>query len=95
MSDVNKTQQETMSLGQRLRQITNQARTNVEAQNFVDLLTKAAEKGEDRVVFTDLRTVLPIMIQSETALDWIRSNDLQISGQVNSETACWEFTVSW
>ena len=95
MSDISNTVQENLTLGQRLRQITNQARTNVEAQNFVDILTKAAENGEDKVVFADLRTVLPIMIQSETALDWIKSNDLQISGQINSNTACWEFTVSW
>lgn len=89
------TAEESLSLGKKLRQITNQVRANAEAQAFVDVLTQAAERGEDRVVFEDLRTVLPIMTKSETALDWIRSNDLQAVGQVNSNTACWEYTISW
>lgn len=87
--------QETLSLGKRLRQLTNQARTNVEAQAFIDLLTEAANAGKDKVEFDDLRTVLPIMTQAETALEWIQKNELGITGQVNSNTAKWEFTVFW
>lgn len=84
-----------LSLGKRLRLLTNQARTNAEAQNFIDILTEAANRGEDHVQFEDLREVLPTMVMSETALDWIRSNELGVQGQINPNTAKYEYTVSW
>ena len=94
MIDSNNVQQE-LSLGQRLRQITNKVRADAEAQAFIDILMNAANNGEDMVVFPDLRVVLPIMSKSDTIFDWIRSQDLQITGQVNPNNACWEYTIFW
>lgn len=84
-----------LSLGKRLRQLTNNARTTAEWQNFVNILTEAANRGEDHVSFDDLREVLPLMIQAETAYKFIEQNDLQITGQVNPNTAKHEMTVFW
>lgn len=87
--------EERIPLGRKLRQITDQAKTNKEAQALIDILKEAASRGEDHIAFTDLRTVVPSMIMNESLWDWLRSEEIRAAGQVNQETAAYEYTLAW
>ena len=87
--------EERIPLGRKLRQLTDQAKTNKEAQTLVDMLKEAASRGEDHLSFSDLRTVVPSMIMNESLWEWLRSEEISISGQVNQTTAAYEYTLSW
>lgn len=82
-------------LGRKLRQLTDQAKTNKEAQALVDLLKDAASRGEDHLAFKDLRDVVPSMIMNDSLWDWLRSEEIGVSGQVNQDTAAYEYTLTW
>lgn len=84
-----------ITLGKRLRQITNRAKTVAEIANFTAVLEAAAEKGESRVMFPDLRQYLNTMIMDGTVWDWLKSQDLVIVGEVNQNTGNYEFTICW
>lgn len=84
-----------LTLGKRLRQITNRAKTVIEITNFSAVLEAAAEKGESRVLFTDLRQYLNTMIMDGTIWDWLKSQDLMFAGEVNQNTGNYEFTIYW
>lgn len=87
--------EERIPLGRKLRQLTDQAKTNKEAQALVDMLKDAASRGEDHLSFPDLRTVVPSMIMNESLWDWLRSEEITAAGQVNQTTAAYEYTLSW
>lgn len=87
--------EERIPLGRKLRQLTDQAKTNKEAQALVDMLKEAASRGEDHLSFSDLRDVVPSMIMNESLWEWLRSEEVRASGQVNQTTAAYEFTLSW
>lgn len=82
-------------LGKKLRQLTNQAITNKEAQVLVDMLKEAASKGEDHLAFADLRTVVPNMIMNETLWEWLRAEEITASGGIDPNTAAYNYTLSW
>lgn len=92
---MDNTQQATISLGKRLRQLTSQSRANAEVTRFIEILEEAANKGEDHVTFTDLRQVLPTMILNDTIWDWLRANELGASGVIDNNTAEYKYTISW
>lgn len=94
MGNINE-QEKKIPLGKRLRQITSQVQTNKEALALEEILLNAANKGDNQVSFDDLRTVVPLMIQSGTLQKWIEENELLIQGAVNSNNAKWQFTISW
>lgn len=87
--------QVTLSLGKRLRQLTDLAKTTVELEAFVKILEEAANRGEDHVVFDDLREYLPNMINAGRAYEWIQANDLMVSGNIDPQTAKHVMTISW
>lgn len=82
-------------LGKKLRQLTNTAITNKEAQALADMLKEAAMKGEDHLAFKDLRDVVPSMIMNETLWGWLKSEEIVATGGVNPVTAAYEYTLSW
>ena len=87
--------EERIPLGRKLRQLTDQAKTNKEAQALVDMLKEAASRGEDHLSFDDLRTVVPNMIMNESLWDWLKSEEIIASGQINQTTAAYQYTLSW
>lgn len=87
--------EERIPLGRKLRQLTDQAKTNKEAQALVDMLKEAASRGEDHLSFPDLRTVVPNMIMNDSLWDWLKSEEVLATGQVNQATAAYEYTLSW
>ena len=95
MTQNNEQGQVTLSLGKRLRQLTDLAKTKVELEGFIKILEEAANRGEDRVVFDDLREYLPNMINAGTAYEWIQANDLMVSGSVDPQTAKHAMTIFW
>ena len=95
MTQNNEQGQVTLSLGKRLRQLTDLAKANVEIEAFVKVLEEAANRGEDRVLFQDLREYLPSMINAGTAYEWIQKNDLMVSGSVDPQTAKHVMTIFW
>lgn len=92
MADINI---EALPLGKRLRQITNKFNSKLEIENLTKILIEAAERGQDRVQFDDLRLVVPVMAQSGKLNDWLTENEIRTAGQVNAETAKWEYTLYW
>ena len=86
---------EGLSLGKKLRRLTEQAKVNVEAQALIQILVDAANIGEDHVYFPDLRSIVPKMIMNETIFRWLDSNEIRYSGQVNPNTAAYEYTLYW
>ena len=84
-----------LPLGRRLRQVTNEAQSAVEIKKFEEILLKYAQQGLDRVQFNDLREYLPNLIATERIRSWMEQNELQMIGQVNQETAQWQFTICW
>ena len=87
--------EERIPLGRKLRQLTDQAKTNKEAQALVDMLKEAASCGEDHLSFSDLRDVVPSMIMNESLWDWLKSEEIRVNGQVNQTTAAYEYTLYW
>lgn len=87
--------EERIPLGRKLRQLTDQAKTNKEAQELVNMLKDAASRGEDHLSFPDLRTVVPSMIMNESLWDWLRSEEITASGGVDTNTAAYNYTLSW
>ena len=85
----------TLSLGKRLRLITNQARAQMEANKFVEVLTAAAEKGQESISFPDLRDYLNNMIMDNTVWEWFRINELNASGSIDQTTGAYVYTISW
>jgi hypothetical protein len=84
-----------MLLGDRLRQLTGQAKLGKEIEALTQILEQAAMRGENQVAFEDLRLILPLMIQGGQAYDWIRSQGINVAGQVNQDTAKHEMVLSW
>ncbi len=87
--------EERIPLGRKLRQLTDQAKTNKEAQELVNMLKDAASRGEDHLSFPDLRTVVPSMIMNESLWDWLRSEEITASGGIDPNTAAYNYTLSW
>lgn len=85
----------TLSLGRRLRLITNQARAQMEANKFVELLVAAAEQGQESISFPDLRDHLNNMIMDNTVWEWFKVNELNVSGGIDQSTGAYAYTVSW
>ena len=86
---------ENITLGKKLRQLTEQARVNTEATKLIEVLEEAANRGEDHVKFNDLREVVPNMIMSETLWNWLRVNELKFEGYVDQNTAAYVYVISW
>jgi hypothetical protein len=82
-------------LGVRLRQLTSQAQLGKEIEALTSILEQAAMRGENQVAFEDLRVVLPLMIQSGKAYEWLKSEEINVLGQVNPDTAKHEMTLTW
>lgn len=95
MDNTMGTENENVSLGRRLREITERARANEEIQKFVALLTQEAELGRDKAHFDDLRELLPTMIGNGTIATWMAANELVMSNIVDQNTGKWNCTVSW
>lgn len=93
--EENRNEAPKMLLGDRLRQLTGQAKLVKEIEALTQILEQAAMRGENQVAFEDLRLVIPLMIQGGQAYDWIRSQNINVAGQVNQETAKHEMTLSW
>lgn len=87
--------EERITIGKRLRQITSKARIDNEAKALVDILMEEANKGNSRKSFDDLRTIVPNMIANETLWDWLRSEEITVVGQINQQTAAYEYTLMW
>lgn len=83
------------TLGKKLRKITEQAITNVEAQNLYALMEAEAEKGNSSIYFDDLRAVVPNMIRNETLMSWLASEEIKVSGVIDANTAAYKYTLSW
>lgn len=88
-------QEKVLPLGRRLRQVTNEAQSAAEIKKFEEILFKYAQQGLDRVQFNDLREYLPNLIATERIRPWMEQNELQMIGQINQETAQWQFTIVW
>ena len=84
-----------LTLGKRLRQITDSVNSKVEIEKLTKVLVEAAEKGQDRVTFDDLRLVVPIMSQSGKIFDWLNENEIKFTGAVDQATAKWGYTLYW
>lgn len=84
-----------ITLGKKLRQITAKVKADKEIENFTKVLTDAAEDGKSRVVFTDLRQYLNSLIMAGTVWDWLKSQDLGVSGAINQNNGAYEFTIFW
>lgn len=84
-----------LTLGKRLRQITDSVNSRVEIENLTKLLVEAAEKGQDKLYFDDLRLVVPVLSQSGKIFDWLKENDIQCTGGVCQQTAKWGYTLYW
>lgn len=83
------------TLGKKLKEITAQAVTNVEAQTLYDLMKAEAEKGKNSIHFDDLRSVAPNMIQSGILFSWLNSEEIIADGFVDQNTAAYNYTLSW
>ena len=83
------------TIGKKLRKITEQAITNVEAKNLYALMEAEAEKGNSSIYFDDLRAVVPNMIRNETLMSWLASEEIQVSGGIDANTAAYRYTLSW
>ena len=92
---MNNVENNNLPLGRRLRQITDSVNSKVEIDNLTKILVEAAERGQDRVQFDDLRLVIPVLSQSGKLNDWLQENEINIAGCVNQETAKWEYTLYW
>lgn len=84
-----------ITVGQRLRALTSQARLNNEARALIEVLEQEANKGNDRAYFEDLRLIVPNMIKSDALWKWLSDNEIQYAGAVSSETAAYQYTLSW
>lgn len=86
---------EQITIGKRLKQITAKVRSEKEIENFTKVLMDAAEDGKSRVVFTDLRQYLNSLIMAGTVWDWLKTQELGVSGSINQNTGAYEFTIFW
>jgi len=87
---------ERMTLGKKLRQITEDAAaTNKEAQALYDAMKARATVGESSIHFDDLRLIVPNMIQRETLKPWLEQEEIKMEGYVDTGTAAWVYTLSW
>lgn len=96
MENLNDHSQEVkITLGSRLRQLTEAARSKIELENFIKVLEDTANAGENKLYFEDLRDYLPNMINAGTAYQWLNDNEIYVSGQVDPDTAKHSMTISW
>lgn len=86
---------EVLTIGKRLRQITNQANRKVEIDTFVSVLEDAANNRLSSLAFPDLRQYLNSMIMDGTIWDWMKSQDLIPAGEIDQNTGAYSFTISW
>ena len=86
---------ERLTIGKRLRQITNEAKKYKEIQNFTMVLEDAARQEVESLRFPDLRQYLNSMIMDGTIWDWLKSEDLIATGEINSNTGEYDFTIQW
>ena len=86
---------ENITIGRRLRKISDEARKNVEIDNFVKVLEDVASKGQYSVMFPDLQNYLGTLIQDGSIFTWLMSQDIKFNGSINSETGAYEYTLSW
>lgn len=87
--------EERITLGARLKQLTYQAKINKEADVLTNMLVEEAKKGNDNLLFEDLRRVVPNMIANDTLWDWLRSEEIGASGGVDQQTAAYRYTLYW
>ena len=87
---------ERITLGKKLRQITEDAAaTNAEAQALYDAMKTVAMQGQNSIHFDDLRSIVPNMILRETLKPWLEAEEIQMNGMVDPNTAAWSYTLSW
>lgn len=84
-----------LTLGKRLRLMTDRAKSVIEVQNLVKVLEDAANNGQEAVQFTDLREYVPTMILSGTLSTWAAQNELILQGGVNQSTGAYEYIIKW
>jgi len=87
--------EEVMTIGKRLRQLTNQANRKVEIDTFVAALEDAANNRLSSLAFPDLRQYLNSMIMDGTIWEWLKSQDLIPTGEIDQNTGAYNFTISW
>ena len=97
VQQVQATQSNINTLGDRLRAISSTAKPRMELKQLEDTLIQQAEAGYDSVKFTDLRTIIPSIASSgvDELRTWCEREKLKLSGNVNPSTAAWEFVISW
>lgn len=87
--------EEKIPVGRRLRQLTEAAKSLREVTALINILEEAANQGQDRVTFDDLRTVVPNMIVNGTIWDWLKDNEINATGSVDQNTAQYRYTLFW
>lgn len=97
VQQVQTTQSNMNTLGDRLRAISSKAKPRMELKQLEDTLIQQAEAGYDNVKFTDLRTIIPSIASSgvDELRTWCERENLKLSGNVNPSTAAWEFVIGW
>lgn len=97
VQQVQTTQSNINTLGDRLRAISSKAKPRMELKQLEDTLIQQAEAGYDNVKFTDLRTIIPSIASSgvDELRTWCERENLKLSGNVNPSTAAWEFVIGW
>ena len=91
----NENTQEFIPLGKKLKQISEKARAANELARLVAVLEEYAGKGEVSIKFNDLREYIPTMIMNNTAWDWFKQNEINVSGGINNTTGNYEYTLRW
>lgn len=84
-----------ITLGKRLRQISDNAKSAIEIKNFTECLENVAASGKTSIQFPDLRQYLGTMCVNGTVMDWLKSQDLVATGGADQNTGNWVVTISW
>lgn len=85
---------DTRTLGAKLREITAKSKNSVEIKQFYSILEGAAQKGENKVKFLDLRQHLNSLIIDGSIWNWMQAQELKASGSVTA-TGAYEYIISW
>lgn len=82
-----------MKFGEQLRYITRNHKIESELTKFKNILLEQAKKGDDRVRIEKLDQKFPILYADGSLWDWLRENNVGVTGgsDCNGENASYIF----
>ena len=92
---TNENQLESITLGERLRRLTQESKLAFEIHRFEEVLSETAQQGINYYVFDDLRDYLPTLIMEETLFNWLSENELIYEGNVDNNTGKYRYRIKW